>query len=956
MPIILDTTTRGEYLALTTASSRASLVVSALSGTVVCEVYDGQDVLRASGTMASPWATASGATVTVGEVTGLGLNVTSGGTPDENWYCQFRSGTRFVRGTFGLPSSVNDFTWSLASFSTGSRGTIGTATLVAQGVLAVAPTNLVAPSILGTRSVGSVLTADVGTWLGSPTSYTYQWLRATTVGGAYSDITGATSSTYTLQAADETRFIGLRVTAINDAGSTAVSAVPVGAIGAFSPPTFVAANTITISLPTGSATNYPYQFGRVFRYGEIANVPQVRVDGVAITTQADVKNRHADGSVKFAVLSVVLPTLSTTPRVLSFQNQASGSNTPVTVASMLADYDFNCAINATVSAVPVTGAPVSARTMLSALSDATLATNTASNDPNSRYWTQGPICTTVILCDHTSKTYDFGTNASRVLRPIFHVQFWPTLGTYRVRVIVEGSDSQKMQDQTYDVSVTKNNSSPTTAYTRLAVPQHVGSRWTKAFWSGTAPASINVDHNATYLAETRAIPNYDITYELGESTIATKWSSWGSASKDIYQAGLWEKSMPNVGGRAEIALFPDWTIDALLSGDYRLQSISDTLAEIALSWPMHFREGNAGKLYDAAQTIPAIGSACSLYARPGMFFFDNNFLTYVPPNPSDGLTFVSGSTNNNGWAPDGAHQPSPFYLPYLTTGEYLWLEQMQFWASWGMFNPQPNTTTGFYGRGPTLTSFALNGDTRRQAWFLRNRVSVAAFSPDGSKEKTYFETSVNNALEIAEGVRGVTGGAWQGSAAYVWGQTTGRAGMFGGLGIHPLRFFDTNQGGTEAFAAGRASLFSTPIARAQSSFQTAYMIVALAHVQDLGYAAGGLLEWSAGMISSAHAEGLTGMVGGFVLPTATASPLANITTWTQAKSVFVNPNYAENEAISTIDSSGGAPEIFAAAAAMAYDVPGVAPAYSWMNTNWKIPRHPTLSLARRSGWEIIPRT
>jgi hypothetical protein len=145
--ILLDTTTKGEYDALTLASARASLVVSALSGTVVVEVYDGLDVLRASGTMQSPWATASGATVTVGEVTGLGLLVTSGGAPTAEWYCQFRSGSRFVRGTFGVQGSGRDFVWSLASFQTGSRGTLGTVVMTATGASESGPVLLTAPSI-----------------------------------------------------------------------------------------------------------------------------------------------------------------------------------------------------------------------------------------------------------------------------------------------------------------------------------------------------------------------------------------------------------------------------------------------------------------------------------------------------------------------------------------------------------------------------------------------------------------------------------------------------------------------------------------------------------------------------------------------------------------------------------------------------------------------------------------
>jgi hypothetical protein len=153
MAILLDQTTKAEYDALSLASARASAVVAALSGTVVVEVYSGTDTLMASGTMAAPWATSSGATITVGEVTGVGLLVANGGAPDATWYCQFRSGTRFVRGNFGVAGSGRDFVWSLASFQAGSRGTLGTVVLTAggaAGVSAAVPTDYVTTALTAT--------------------------------------------------------------------------------------------------------------------------------------------------------------------------------------------------------------------------------------------------------------------------------------------------------------------------------------------------------------------------------------------------------------------------------------------------------------------------------------------------------------------------------------------------------------------------------------------------------------------------------------------------------------------------------------------------------------------------------------------------------------------------------------------------------------------------------------
>ena len=78
-------------------------------------------------------------------------------------------------------------------------------------------------------------------------------------------------------------------------------------------------------------SNYPFQFGRPFVDGAIAAAPQVLINGTPLKTQADVKNRYADGSVEFAVLAVVIPSLPAgASSTLTFQNQTANSNAPLT--------------------------------------------------------------------------------------------------------------------------------------------------------------------------------------------------------------------------------------------------------------------------------------------------------------------------------------------------------------------------------------------------------------------------------------------------------------------------------------------------------------------------------------------------------------------------------------------------------------------------------------------------
>jgi hypothetical protein len=85
-------------------------------------------------------------------------------------------------------------------------------------VVDIAPTNTALPAITGTARTGETLTSSKGTWTSAPsasTSYTYQWKRATAVGGTYNNIASATDRTYDLTDADIDKFIKVTVTATN---------------------------------------------------------------------------------------------------------------------------------------------------------------------------------------------------------------------------------------------------------------------------------------------------------------------------------------------------------------------------------------------------------------------------------------------------------------------------------------------------------------------------------------------------------------------------------------------------------------------------------------------------------------------------------------------------------------------------------------------------------------------
>ncbi len=137
-----------------------------------------------------------------------------------------------------------------------------------------APTNTAAPAISGTATQGQTLTTSKGTWTGSPTSYAYQWRDCNTSGASCANISGATSSSYTLTSNEVGDTVRVVVTATNGGGSTAATSSQTGVVASSAPsaPTNTTAPAISGTATqgqslsasqgtwTGSPTSYAYQW------------------------------------------------------------------------------------------------------------------------------------------------------------------------------------------------------------------------------------------------------------------------------------------------------------------------------------------------------------------------------------------------------------------------------------------------------------------------------------------------------------------------------------------------------------------------------------------------------------------------------------------------------------------------------------------------------------------------
>jgi len=184
------------------------------------------------------------------------------GTSENNGNRKFTTSGGYSNGDFTVMRHPLGSTWFARGYMKDLKVTTTT--------VEAAPTNSLAPTITGTKSVGETLNSSTGSWSGSPTSYSYQWKRASSAAGSYSDIPDANTSSYVLTTDDVGKYIKVGVAATNAGGSsTQTLSSATSAISASAPnsPTInsitASDGKLTINYTAGSnggssITNYKY--------------------------------------------------------------------------------------------------------------------------------------------------------------------------------------------------------------------------------------------------------------------------------------------------------------------------------------------------------------------------------------------------------------------------------------------------------------------------------------------------------------------------------------------------------------------------------------------------------------------------------------------------------------------------------------------------------------------------
>jgi hypothetical protein len=143
---------------------------------------------------------------------------------------------RVNSGTNNLTSLPNPFSASATLFPQCPLAAYVSSTSTTPPPPSSAPVNTTAPTTSGTIRVSSVLTSSQGSWNNSPTSYSYQWQRCDSSGANCVNISGGTSSTFTLTCTDYKKTLKVAVKAINSSGNATATSNATAAISKPSTP------------------------------------------------------------------------------------------------------------------------------------------------------------------------------------------------------------------------------------------------------------------------------------------------------------------------------------------------------------------------------------------------------------------------------------------------------------------------------------------------------------------------------------------------------------------------------------------------------------------------------------------------------------------------------------------------------------------------------------------------
>lgn len=463
---------------------------------------------------------------------------------------------------------------------------------------------------------------------------------------------------------------------------------------------------------TGAAaqTSVPVTFGQIFAVGHVKTTDVLvgrLEDNTLVPLQMDIKARHADGSVRHAIFSAIIPTIAaSTTRTMSLAKNATVTGgVASTPAEMLAN-GFTASASATIAGVKYTA---SADQLLKAGVKATWLAGTVANE-----WHVSAPLTTAAGVAHPHLTARFA------------VRYYGSIKKSRVDVTIENNWAFQNAPQNfkYNAEILVGGKS---VYAKTDLTHLTQARWRKVFWWGGEAPTVDAQLNSQYLIASRAVPNYDPTVTISAANLSGMAARVTSAASEPMAIGVISGYMPMTGAHEDIGVLPSWATSYVMTMDKGARAVTLNAGDGAGSFSMHYRDQNTDR-------------PVSLTNFPYMTLYGRSSDTWNPvTNKMEAFPYCGGDCSTP-YAADIPHQPSLAYIPYLTTGDYYYLEEMQFWAMFDVFASNP-------GYRENIKGLVNSEQLRGQAWALRTLAQAAYITPDADVLKADLVGFMNNNLD-----------------------------------------------------------------------------------------------------------------------------------------------------------------------------------------------------------------
>lgn len=453
---------------------------------------------------------------------------------------------------------------------------------------------------------------------------------------------------------------------------------------------------------TGEASASDYMtLGQVFVQGDLPVGTELVavIDGVEYAVQMDVKATYDDGSVKHAVLTIPTPPLDAGGSVDVMLAKGEGAvGVPLTVQDIL-DSGYDLSVDVTIYNDDGTTSTYSV-----SVADALLAAGA-----DIETWLSGPL----------ASEFTVEVDVAPHLGIEFNIRVFAD-GDIRTDVVFEndGAYEEGLRDITYDATITQGGE---VMFQVTGLDHYRASRWHTEVWSGNEEdlfAQIDVN----YLMQTGAIPTYDTSLGVSAAALQSNYNAMLGSDTGPLGSATVTQNMPMTGGRQDIGILPNWTVQYLLTQDEHAWDVMMANADASGSVPWHVVD-------------EATGDPIRIDLHTGLWIDDRD--TGSEALPSE---FFQSSTG--GWTVDTAHHPSLSYVPYLLTGDQYYLEELEDAAAYQIASAWDEH------RGDAMIVVDDGTQqTRGTAWIIRTLSEIAFAIPDADPMKEYFETILNNNLD-----------------------------------------------------------------------------------------------------------------------------------------------------------------------------------------------------------------